>query len=298
MILGTIDVLFCVTLPTALYKNKKVYQALQEPTDTRFARLGNPHRVWAVAAVHAESSPLMAVHDLLYQRFCPGDRIVYLGNYFGFGPEPIETIDEILTFRRAVLARPGVTAEDFVYLRGGQEEMWQKLMQIQFAQDPAAALSWLLDHGMAAPLEAYGINPLEGLAATRKGMLPLTRWTARIREAVRSHAGHDIFAAHWRRAAHTDEQGQTPLLFVHAGLNPSRALQDQGDAFWWEARHFEKIKTPYRGFHKIIRGFDPDHRGLRIDPVTATIDGGCGFGGKLVCAGFEGNGSLFDLLES
>ena len=51
-------------------------------------------------------------------------------------------------------------------------------------------------------------------------------------------------------------------------------------------------------FQKVVRGFDPDHKGMNINCVTATIDGGCGFGGQLVCAGFNPEGSIFELLET
>src|SRR3546814_18686442 len=61
--------------------------------------------------------------------------------------------DLLLRFRSLFLARPDAFACDVVHLRGSQEEMWQKLLQLQFATDPRAVLQWMLDQGLAASLE-------------------------------------------------------------------------------------------------------------------------------------------------
>lgn len=239
----------------------------------------------------------MALHDNLYPQVRPGDRIVYLGNYHGFSGQAAQTIDEILTFRRHVLALPGMMPKDIVYLRGGQEEMWEKLQQLQFATDPSGVLRWMLERGMAGTLESYGLSPKDGICAAREGVMSIVKWTRKIREAVRRRPGHDMFTGHLRRAAFTDPSGACPLLFVHAGIDPEKPLSNQGDNFWWTRKDFKSIALPYQPFQKVIRGFDPDHGGLHINCVTATIDGGCGFGGPLICAGFDAEGSVFDIIE-
>jgi len=266
-------------------------------TDKRFYPLGNPQRIWAVSAVHGEAAQLMALHDALIERLRPGDRVVYLGNYLGYGPAPIETIDELLTFRRLALARPGMLASDIIYLRGGQEEMWEKLQQLQFAPNPTDVLLWMLGKGLSSTLSAYQISPHDGIIAAQEGVMSLTKWTGKIRNAIRCHPGHDLFTTQLRRAAFTSDT-PCPLLFVHAGIDPARSLEDQGDAFWWAPRDFNTIDSPYNPYLKVIRGYDPAHRGPNLNCVTATIDGGCGFGGNLVCAGFTEDGALFDILEA
>lgn len=266
--------------------------------DSRFIPLGAPGRIWSISAIHSEAEHLMAVHDALYERIEPGDRIVYHGNYLGYGPAPGETIDEILTFRRTVLAIPGMKPGDIVYLRGGQEEMWQKLLQLQFAPNPADVLLWMLGKGMAGTLAAYGISPHDGIVAAQEGVMALTRWTGRIREAVRRRPGHDIFHTQLRPAAYTSEQTEYPMLFVHSGIDPDCSLEKQGDNFWWPQKDFNSIQLPYKPFLKVVRGYDPTHRGMHVNCVIATVDGGCGFGGPLVCAGFSSNGEMLELLEA
>lgn len=240
----------------------------------------------------------MTLHDLLYPHIQPGDRLVYLGNYTGFGNDPVGTIDEILTFRRMVLSIPGMAAGDVIYLRGAQEEMWQKLLQIQFAPSPSEVLGWMYENGLAVTLEQYGLNPEKGTIACHEGVMSLTKWTSQIRTHLRQHAGHEVFSTQNKRAAYTSDETDYPMLFVHTGLDPRKPLHEQGDSFWWGGRDFNHIASPYAPFQKVIRGYDPLHQGLHMNCVTATLDGGCGFGGTLVCAGFMPNGDVFELIET
>lgn len=272
--------------------------ACNGPSDPRFALMGKPRRIWAISAMHAEARRLMTLHDLLYPMIRPGDRLVYLGNYTGYGNDPVGTINEILTFRRMVMALPGMMVNDISYLRGSQEEMWQKLLQIQFAPNPAEVLNWMYGNGLSQTLEAYNIDPRQGQIAAAEGVMSLTKWTAKIRDALRRHPGHDIFSTHHRRAAYTSEQTEYPMLFVHTGLNPERPLHDQGDSFWWGGKQFDGINIPYNPFQKVVRGYDAERRGVHLNCVTATLDGGCGFGGTLVCAGFTPLGDIFELIET
>jgi serine/threonine protein phosphatase 1 len=267
-------------------------------SDLRFSSLGQPGRIWAIAAIHADAQRLMTLHDQLFDELTPGDRVVYMGNYIGHGPAPIETLDEILAFRRGALAIPGMAPGDFIYLRGGQEEMWEKLQQLQFAPNPKDVLNWMLDNGMAPVLEAYGLRPRDGLMAAIEGVMSLTRWTARVRGAIRQHPGHDIFQCQLRRAAFTIPESDHPILFVHAGIDPHRTLQDQGDSFWWGGQNFNELNIPLDPFKMVVRGYDPNRGGFNIGCATATLDAGCGFGGGLVCASFGAGGVITGLLEA
>lgn len=259
--------------------------------------MAKARRIWAISAIHADVHRLMSVHDQLYEYLRPGDRVIYTGNMIGHGDMPIETLDEILAFRRGVLAMPGMMSDDFIYLRGGQEEMWEKLQQLQLAPNPKDVLNWMLDNGMAATLEGYGVHPRSGLFAACEGVMAITKWTSSVRAAMRRHSGHDVFQSHLRRAAYTSITLDNPLLFVHAGVNVNKALENQGDTLWWGGQTFNSIEQPYHPFRKIVRGFDPSHHGVHINSVVASIDGGCGFGGSLICAGFDHSGEVIGIIE-
>lgn len=276
----------------------------QTTPDNRFVSLKAPQRVWAVSSIHGEAQRLTDLHDCLLERIAPGDRLVYLGNYTGYGPHSREAVDELLTFRRLVLSLPGMIPNDIVYLRGGQEDLWQRLMQLHFSQAPVDTLLWMLGNGMGAALQDYGICHHDGIVAAREGIISLTRWTTSIRASLRQNPGHDIFMAQHRRAAFTHlhdnetEEDRYPILFVHAGIDRAKTLQDQGDSLWWSGECFNDMNEAYRPFEKVIRGFDPKHQGININCVTASLDGGCGFGGALVCAGMDAGGDVFELLEA
>lgn len=268
----------------------------------RFVSLGRPRKIWVVGAIHGDAVRLRTLHDEIGPLFQPGDRLVYLGNFLGLGPNILETVDELLDFRRALIAMDGMLATDIVYLRGGQEEMWSKLLQIQFAPNPVEVMNWMLRQGAESTLLAYRGNPQQALGAAREGVMAMTRWTSALRTEIRSHAGHEALLSSVRRAAYTGD-GQSSslhgaLLFVNAGLDMNKPLFSQGDSFWWGAQHWASITRPYGPFNKVIRGYDPAHQGAAMTTHSLTIDGGCGFGGSLMAACLTPAGEVIDVIEA
>lgn len=263
-----------------------------------FASLGIPEKIWTIPAIHGELNALLSIHDGIFQHFKTGDKIVYHGNYTGYGQQSAECIDEILTFRRMILSLPGVRPSDIIYLKGAQEEIWQKLYQLAFAPNPTDVFLWMLGNGLTNTLYSYGLSPHDGIEACRAGVLGINKWIAKVRAAIRCHAGHETFAMHQQCAAFTDQDTEYPMLFVNAGLNANKDLHDQGDNLWWASDAFDKIEHAYSPFTKVVRGFDPAHKGLYINCITATVDDGCGFGGPLVSVGFDPDGTASTILEN
>ncbi|HEV2547293.1 MAG TPA: hypothetical protein VGU20_08140 [Stellaceae bacterium] len=270
-------------------------KASTAPESEVFARLIRPARVWAVAAIHGEAARLAALHARLAPRLGKGDRLVYLGGYLGHGPDVAGTMDALLSFRRLFLARRLAFLDDIVFLRGSQEEMWQKLLQLQFAANPRDVLQWMLDHGIGPTLEAYGSDPRLALAAARNGPIALTRWTTSLRAAIDARPGHRQLLTRLKRAAFTEDGG---VLFVHAGVDPEKPLELQRDALWWGGSDILALTAPYAGFRRVIRGFDRQHAGLRESPYALSLDAGCGFGGRLMAACIAPDGSLLDQIEA
>jgi serine/threonine protein phosphatase 1 len=265
-----------------------------EERPSTFATLRAARRVWAIASVHGDAARLRALHARIARRVQPGDRLVYLGNVIGVGPESAEAVDEVLRFRLAFLARFGAFAPDVALLRGAQEEMWQRLLQLQFAVNPREVLAWLIDNGCAATVESYGGDLKAGESAVRAGAAAITRWTGQLRDAFQKRPGHQNWQSALSHAAFTDDGG---LLLVHRGLAPDRPLDAQADVFWWGARAFDNIDTSYGGFRRVVRGFDPAHRGVTETPWTLSLDAGCGFGGKLAAACIAADGAVVEVVE-
>lgn len=269
----------------------------------KIAVLRRARRVWAIASVHGEAGQLAAVHREVAAHFAPGDRLVYLGNVIGRGGNALAAVDELLTFRRAVIGAHGMFASDVAILRGAQEEMWQKLLQLQLALDPGQVLEWMLDHGVAATLEAYGGDVSDGVRAARSGAAACARWTSALRDAIHRHPGHNALFSALRRAAVSEPEPcadgteNAALLFVHAGLDVSRPLATQKDSFWWSTGRFHDLDKPYGEFARVVRGYDNAHAGIVSGPYTLSIDTGCGFGGPLTAVCLDGTGGIVEQIE-
>lgn len=272
--------------------------AFQRSVDFRFAALKGARRVWTVPSIHGEVDKLRGLHDALIKQVRPGDRVVYLGNYIGHGQDSAPVIDEILTFRRMVLAIAGMQASDLVYLRGQQEELLQRIFQLHFASSPCQVYEWMLDQGLANTLESYGVDMREGMNAAAADSNRLARWTHFVRHMIYRREGHDVFYSGLKRAAFTADDGSKPMLFVNAGVKIDLRLEDQGDRFWWGGDDFQTITDAYDPYSRVIRGYDSQRRGLYINCVTATMDNGCGFGGSLACAAWERDASVGHIFEA
>jgi serine/threonine protein phosphatase 1 len=260
-----------------------------------FAVVRRARRVWAVASVHGEAGRLDLLHHALWDRFGPGDRLVYLGNILGRGPSVRDTVDLVLEFRRHLLARPGLFAYDIAYLRGSQEEMWDKLLQLQFAPNPREVMEWMLAHGIGATLAAYGSTPAQAMGHARSGPMALARWTGTLRREMQAAAGHVALMSALRRAAYSDD-GR--LLFVNAGVDPERPLSAQTDTLWWGQPGAFPLRRAFEGFSQVIRGHERAHGGLQAGPFSTTLDAGCGLGGPLLAACFAADGRILDLIEA
>ena len=259
-----------------------------------FASLRRAERVWAIASIHGEAKRLRRLHAEIAGRLAPTDRIVYLGNVLGHGPDVRATLDEVLSFRRLALSRPNSLVFDVALLRGAQEEIWQKLLQLQFAVNAGEVLEWMLEQGVGSTLDAYGSSADDARNAARQGPMALTRWTSRLRSEFQA-SGHQAWLSALKHAAFTREGY---LLFVNRGLRPDRPLDAQADVFWWGGGGFDTINEPYGDFRKVIRGYDPEHRGIQVNEFTISLDGGCGFGGPLLAGCVACDGTLDEVLEA
>ncbi|MBV6633735.1 MAG: hypothetical protein KI792_11975 [Alphaproteobacteria bacterium] len=252
----------------------------------RIARLGRPKRIWAIPAIHGAVDRLTALHTDLADWFQAGDRIVYLGNMIGqrdeSGQDTIATINELLRFRREMMAKPAIFSTDLVYLRGAQEEIWHRLLQLQFAAAPSDVLEWMLSHGAAPLVTAYGSDIHAGRNAARCGAQAITRWTNGLRQSIARHDGHRPLLSAIQRAAVTEYPHVKGLntVLVSAGICPTTPLEEQAETLWFGGQRFDQLDAPVHGYGRIVRGWRP-RRGLgeqvfqpEIGKVTACLDGG------------------------
>ena len=198
------------------------------------ANIGTPSRIWAISAPEGHVSRLNAIHERIWREFQPGDKIVYHGNYLGNPdtPDNPDVIDAIILFSNALVCENIATHDDIICLKGLREDLWLKLLQLQFAHRPIDVLTWLLQNGMEGVINHYGSTGEEGLSACRSGIIPLIRWTKYLQENMRQRTGHALFYNSLKRAA-ISQSNEGNLLFVHSGINPERPLHAQNENFWW-----------------------------------------------------------------
>lgn len=264
----------------------------------KFAELGTPRRIWAIAAIHGDVDRLATLHDHIAERFAVRDRIVYLGNYLGVESRNNSVVyDEILAFRAALMSKSGVEPSDIVYLRGPAEEAWQRVLRLQFAPVPVQALDRALACGVESYLRLYGVSVNDTKSMARAGSMAITRWTNQLRALQRSASGHEALMCIMRRAAYTASGiDQRKLLLVPAGFDSTRTLDDQGESLWWTSAPFCLNNRAQAAYSRVVRGFDSVNGGAILDDAAVTLDGGCGRGGPLMCGGFTSNGKLADII--
>ncbi|MGE4351091.1 MAG: hypothetical protein AB7E52_02760 [Bdellovibrionales bacterium] len=266
------------------------------PVSEKFVDLGSPRRVWAVAAIRGDRERLITLHDHLAARFAVRDRLVYLGNYLG----PVSwdnhaVFEELLAFRSALMSKPGLEPSDIVHLRGPAEEAWQRLLRLQFAPSPSVALDRCLEAGAESYLRMYGVSMNDTRSMARAGSVAITRWTNQLRSLQRQGLGHEAFTCSLRRAAVTSGTQDGPgMLFVPAGYDVRRSLEDQGDSLWYGGGTFSTVHTEQ--YSRIVRGFDALRGGVNTDGIAVTLDGGCGQGGPLICGCFDEDGMLIEVV--
>ncbi|MDD4617033.1 MAG: hypothetical protein PHW76_07995 [Alphaproteobacteria bacterium] len=264
----------------------------------KFAELGSPRRVWAIAAVHGDVERLVTLHDHIASRFQVRDRLVYLGNYLGVeSRDNAAVMEELLVFRSALMCKTGVEASDIVYLRGPAEEAWQRLLRLQFAPLPHQTLEKLLASGVESYLRLYGVSVTDTRSVARAGSLAITRWTNHLRALQRTAPGQEKLSFTMRRAAFANPSVDGKrTLFVPASFDPTRSLDDQGEALWWTAAPFRVTGRALGTYNRVVRGFDSVNGGADLDDLAVTLDGGCGRGGPLVCGCFTPSGKLIELV--
>lgn len=191
--------------------------------------------------------------------------LIYLGDYVDRGPDS-RTVLEHLSKRNR---------DDNLYriaLCGNHDDAF-----LNFMRDPAAHLAWL-DFGGDATLRSYGIEP--GKIITAAG-------------------GVDAIAAALREGvpqAHVDFLENLPVsltigdyIFVHAGLKPGIAIEDQDDQdLMWIREPFltEGPRLPFTVVHGHTAASDPVFGNNRI-----CIDTGCYATGRLTILKIDESGT-------
>jgi serine/threonine protein phosphatase 1 len=224
--------------------------------------------IYAIGDIHGHLSLLKAAHDLIAADMAqhgPG-QVIHVGDLVDRGPDSRGVIDFLME---------GIAGgRDWVVLKGNHDRMFTRFMADPYEPEPGlrAELSWLHPRlGGADTLKSYGV-PNAG-----------DRVVSRVHaDAVAAVPAHHIDFLKSRPTLHAAGEA----VFVHAGIRPGVALQDQTetDLVW--------IREPFLSHTK---GFGPliVHGHTALDQAThygnrLNIDSSAAYGGPLSAVVIEG----------
>jgi serine/threonine protein phosphatase 1 len=223
---------------------------------------------YAIGDIHGHLGLLRATHDLIADdiaRHGPG-QVVHVGDLVDRGPDCKGVIDYLMQ---------GLAAgQDWVVLKGNHDRMFTRFLRDPAEPEPGlrSDLGWLHPKlGGAATLASYGVT------------------NAADRPIAKVHADAVVAVPQ----AHIDFINALPTLhqageaaFVHAGIRPGIALQDQTETdLVWIREPF--LKEPASHGPLIVHGHTAieaaTHYGNRLN-----IDSGAAYGGPLSAVVIEG----------
>ena len=116
--------------------------------NTKFAELRYSKRIWAIGSIHSHLESFESIKKHILNNFSNGDRLVFLGNIIGLGNNPKETLTSAINLRNILLSKFFLNKEDIIFLRGAQEEMFLKLLQLHTEPNPSEIITWMFEHGV------------------------------------------------------------------------------------------------------------------------------------------------------
>ena len=229
------------------------------PEGLRLYAIGDVHgRVDLLAEMH-----LRIAHDLA-RRPVAGRRVIHLGDYIDRGPDSARALGRLLDYQRAGQAE---------FLIGNHDRFL-----LDFLIDPEGAdLDLWMYNGGATTLDSFGIDGLLGAFSSDAGS----------RRRL-----YDQLIAAMRPGLPEFLAGLSPMLrygdyvFVHAGVRPGVALEDQSaDDLVWIREPFLSSGADHGAV--IVHGHTPVDA-VEVRPNRIGIDTGAVFTGKLTCLVLEG----------
>ncbi len=222
--------------------------------------------IYAIGDIHGQLAELHRILDLIEADGGTEAQIVFLGDYTDRGPDSRGVID--------VLVDGQSQGKNWTFIKGNHDRMFEWFMQTPLRDDPylMVELYWLHPRlGGDTTLASYGVD-----ASGRRRKMDVQ---AEALAAVPQ--GHLDFLAGLQLSY---QQGE--LLFVHAGIRPGVALdQQEEEDLLWIRQDFHRHAGPHSKL--IVHGHTPvddaTHYGNRIN-----LDTGAGYGKPLTAAVFDG----------
>ncbi|HXN85350.1 MAG TPA: metallophosphoesterase family protein [Candidatus Binataceae bacterium] len=205
-------------------------------------------RLFAIGDIHGCPDELSAILKAIAPR--EGDSVVFVGDYVDRGPAAREVVEVVLDLQKG--------PAEVITLKGNHEDM-----MLSYLGFPGHYGESFLFNGGAATLDSYGV-----------------------RETELDNAIEHIPDEHLKFYKNLSlSYLRPPYFFVHAGILPTRQLEEQDpEDLLWIRQEF--IFNPHDTGAIVVFGHTP-MRGVMIDlPYKLGIDTGLVYGGKLTCLEF------------
>lgn len=230
------------------------------------AKTPDGQRIYAIGDIHGALEHLDGLIAKIEKD--AGDladaQLVFLGDYVDRGPDSKGVIDRLIALKKD---HPGA-----VFLKGNHEAV-----MLDFLSDPDEALEWL-EWGGDQTLRSYGVSGVltkagEDLSAALADALPKAH-RAFLDDLVLTHVASDY-------------------LFVHAGIRPGVAIEDQDeDDLLWIRKRFHDATANERPEYTVVHGHHPTKK-----PVDAGwrigVDTGACWSGVLTAVCLDGEKRRF-----
>jgi Calcineurin-like phosphoesterase len=202
-------------------------------------------RLFAIGDIHGCPDELAAMLQTIVPR--SGDTVVFIGDYVDRGPSARDVVEQLLEFQN--------TGAEVIFLKGNHEDM-----MLSFLGLPGHYGDSFLFNGGAATLDSYGV-----------------------REENLGEAIARVPASHLRFFSNlATSYLRPPYLFVHAGIVPTRQLEEQQvEDLLWIRQEF--IFSPHMLGSTVVFGHTPMREMMLDLPYKIGIDTGLVYGGKLTC---------------
>ena len=266
--------------------------------NNKFQEFKNTKRIWAVGSLHSSIKSFQSIKKYILSNFKNGDKVIFLGNLIGYNNQSKETLTDVINFRFNLMANFNLNHEDIVFLRGAQEEMFSKLLQLQIAPNPREIIDWIFSHGVDQTLVSYSFEPDQFRNIATQGTIQINKLTSKLNKKISEIPGHKEFFSNLKHAAFSNSM---EVLFVNRGVDLSRPLSAQNDCFWWGYQNFSLINKPYNTFRRIVRGYQSnEHNDLEHSKkrILCTLFKQPLENKKILAGLFAKNGDIIELFES
>jgi len=265
---------------------------------SNFVEIKKSNKIWAIGSIHSNLKSFESIKKFILNNFKVNDKLIFLGNIIGLGDNPKETLSSVIDLRFKLMSKFKLKSDSIVFLRGAQEEMFSKLLQLQLAPNPSEIVDWMFDHGVNETIKSYGFSELEVKNMASSGTISISKWTANLNKVLQNNPGHIQYFLNLKHAAfsHTKK-----ILFVNRGVDITRPLSAQNDCFWWGFQNFSTIQEPYNTFLRIVRGYESEHINqseISKNSIVCTLFKQPLSNKSILCGIFEENGDILDLFEN